>query len=381
MRIVLSSHSPTLNTGYGRVTRYLSEAIHRAGHELVVAGWGYDSAPHGMPFGLAPIDPFGDHGGQVQAGKLISEINPNVVLSIGDPWMHDQFPDMKEVNRRTWVGYVALDSDPIPGAWKDFIKCMDHPVVFSEWAKNLCDTFDLYPRYIPLGVDTINFRPRSSAGCRRSLGLDEEFIVGCVAKNQTRKNLPALIEAFSAFRTIRGEGKLLLHTPNYSTHGFDVPELLSSFGVSKYTVNTHTEFPAGCGDSMLAQIYNAMDVQVIPSTSEGFCLPVVEAGACHIPTFVTDFGPAPSLVADDFQKMKPAFHMIGTNNLRQAVVEPREILAKLLAVHKDKEMLRTLGHKQMMKARQYDFRDAQRQFANLLDDVTAASGEPRFHLV
>src|SRR5687768_9613749 len=90
MNVLLASHSPALTTGYGRVTRTLADAFHAAGLGVAVFGMGHeDGAPHGRPYPVLPCPP---EGPEDAIAQFVRREMPDVLLTIGDPWMFPLVP-------------------------------------------------------------------------------------------------------------------------------------------------------------------------------------------------------------------------------------------------------------------------------------------------
>ena len=83
------------------------------------------------------------------------------------------------------------------------------------------------------GVDTTVFAPRDKVAAKKLVGVEGAFVVGCVAVNQQRKNLPALIKAFAEFAANKDDAILYLHT---QVAGYwDIEELVRRLGVEPKT--------------------------------------------------------------------------------------------------------------------------------------------------
>ena len=170
------------------------------------------------------------------------------------------------------------------------------------------------------------------------LGIDQDaFVVGQVARNQERKQVPLTIGAFKAFNCMcaadegrsAGVARPLLPSLAYScpvcgdfeqdpgkagsmlylhmTMGDDsddgrgvswnIHELVRRFdlggrvlGTPGYTVRK------GVASRDLNAIYNLFDVHVITSKREGLCLPILEAMAAGIANVVTSYSACRELV-------------------------------------------------------------------------------------
>jgi len=140
---------------------------------------------------------------------------------------------------------------------------------------------------VPLGVDD-SFRPIEDVDLLRStrqryLGTDQPYIL-LVDKLSERRNIPLLLEAFAVLKKRHKiPHRLLLFGPNHLN--LPLERMASELGISDSVVQTdglvteHWE---------LVPIYNAADLYVLPSSYEGFSLPILEAMACGIPVLTTN---------------------------------------------------------------------------------------------
>jgi len=138
-----------------------------------------------------------------------------------------------------------------------------------------------------LGVDEA-FRPLDDPALlrrtrERYFGSDRPYVV-FVGGLSRRRNIPMLMEAFALLKKReRVPHGLLLCGPNRS--GVPLAELAESLGITDSLVQTDGVFAS---HEELVPIYNAADVYVMPSTSEGFSLTLVEAMACGTPVITVD---------------------------------------------------------------------------------------------
>lgn len=102
---------------------------------------------------------------------------------------------------------------------------------------------------------------------------------------QPRKNLTRLIEAWQLLLARRRDLELDLVLAGLPGWGHkDVFNAAESCGGKRGKVI----FPGTLSSEELAQLMKSAAVVVIPSLYEGFCLPMVEAMACGVPTIVSD---------------------------------------------------------------------------------------------
>lgn len=373
LKSLIVSHTPTATTGYGRVVRRLAHSLLKTGHRVAVMGAGYTGGPHELPYPLIPW-----HSSSAEEIRRCFGVGrPNVLLTIGDPWMFEQLPARLERGKCTWVAYFPVDGYPLPEEWKRWVRSVDVPVVFSRFTQELVtEATGKTPPLIYHGVDTKAFAPMDREAAKARANVAGRFVVGTVARNQQRKNLPALVKAFARFSADKPDAILYLHTQVIGD--YNMLELVRRFGVEDKTrVTEGLGTDRGIPDAMLATVYNAMDVFVLPTMAEGFGLPIIEAQACGTPALVTDFSACPELVPDPIQRLRVKETLVMRRNFEQAIVDVDDIVEKLNHFYHHRDELRELGTRCHAFVQQFDWSVACSQFVDLLASVTGVTaGRP-----
>jgi glycosyltransferase involved in cell wall biosynthesis len=378
-KIIYVSDSPTLPTGYGRVSKELTTAIHNAGHDITVLGWGFlQGMNNPFPFNIVPCDVRREQHGEDALAKLIRDKQPDIVMTLGDPWMTQWFPYMEERRAVAWISYFPIDGTPIPREWHDWIRNADVPVVFSKFAHDLvANVIGKSPVYIPHGVNTNTFKPLNNKKELRSkiLGRDDDlFVVGCVARNQPRKNLPALIKAFAKFAENKDDVALYLHTQIRDV-GWNIDELIDRYDLTYKSYSTNgMRALQGIPDEQLNEVYNIFDVFALPTMAEGFGLPILEAHSAGLPVLVTDFSACTDLVVDRQELIKVKDTLIMGRNIEQAIVDTDDIVHKLNIFYsdwkkKDGRKLKELGARGRQQALTLDWNEVNNEFLKLIGHV------------
>ena len=124
---------------------------------------------------------------------------------------------------------------------------------------------------------------------RKKLGLSEYCVVGNIGTFNKQKNHRRLISIFEEMIRIKPDAKLLLIGDG------ELKELIvsdiSQRGLSKYvTVMDYVDDPEN--------YLQAMDVMIIPSLHEGFCLSALEAQVSGLPVIVSEEIPEAAFVSD-----------------------------------------------------------------------------------
>lgn len=147
----------------------------------------------------------------------VENIKPDVIITLGDPWMTDHVGACKSRHRFVWLSYVPIDRDVISLPWREQMKKPDCLILYSKFGMEVVENQIPFrnPRLILHGVDKTVFKPWFPAGFDENTGHAElmrerkrftlgekfadKFIVGFVGRNQVRKDIPRMMRAFKAF--------------------------------------------------------------------------------------------------------------------------------------------------------------------------------------
>ena len=226
------------------------------------------------------------------------DFGPDYTFSLQDIWvLNDQ--DLQQVKR--WVAIVPIDHDPIPKVIIQKLKLAHRVVSYSKFGEKELKRVGINSTYIPHTVNTDIFKPEDKKMRKKAGGLPpDSFVIGMVAANKDnppRKSFQEVLEAFAVFLQKVPHAFLYLHTFPDFPGGFPIKAYAEFLGITNrvlypdpYVMNFNTT------KERMAMIYNTMDVLLLPSRSEGFGVPAIEAQACGVPVVVNDFVSMPELI-------------------------------------------------------------------------------------
>tara|TARA_Y100000004_G_scaffold33510_3_gene35573 strand:- start:32364 stop:33695 length:1332 start_codon:yes stop_codon:yes gene_type:complete len=342
LRILWGAEQPTRPTGYGVVTRNIVKRLAERGHEVFVMGWDYNGEDfkheEGWTMVHAGISGFGgertgphDHSPSF-LDLNIMRLQPDAYVSLIDPWFLGHAVHSTNMRDIPYFAYLPVDGYPISREWMDILKLVHTPVWMSEFGrqqfKEYVDMFKsegsadfalrdpVIDRYEGLetpmvyhGVDHQNFVPLSDEQkreARERLGIGRfDTVFLSVGRNQNRKQIPRLLEAFSMMLEKHPSPStvgLVLHCgdpqDSYGMGGWNLPFLIKMMGLAdNVTFSDPSQNPLhGLSSDDMALLYGMADVHVLATGGEGFGIPSAEAMSCGLPVILPDNSTGPELV-------------------------------------------------------------------------------------
>ncbi len=232
----------------------------------------------------------------------------------------------------------------------------NHIVAVSQaTANDLTNLLDVDPRKITvihLGVDPAMRRVEEAAKQSAAIeryGLRTPFVLA-VGTIEPRKNYARLIEAFSIARAKPGGPAQLVIAGRNGWLYDDVYAAVDQHGVSDAV-----RFLDYVSDDDLPTLYSLASVVAMPSLTEGFGIPVVEAMACGAPVVASAGGSLPEVVGGAGVLVPP----MDVSALAEAITQ-------VVSDVPLRERLVALGYE---RARQFNWDDAARQHVAVYHSV------------
>jgi len=336
IRVLAWIDSPICVTGFSTVARGILNNLAATGRYAIdiigindTGGW---KNPETYPYRIWPAriandEGIGDFHGRPRLVASIlgqdKEIKPpwDIIFTLNDPFILEEplgilnagtLPVIKktqsELTRLAKEGKVHKDSIfkiisywPIDSAikenWVDIITLPDKSVVYTEYGKRmvveankdkkeLCNLENL--RIIYHGIDFNIFKPISEKERQefrdRFKGRikKETFLIGVIARNQLRKDIPRTLQVFSEFIKRRPQSFLYLHMKESDAWG-SLREYARNWHNLEFGQNwgipLHFTAQFGVPSETLNKIYNASDCILSTTLGEGFGFYNLEAFA------------------------------------------------------------------------------------------------------
>jgi glycosyltransferase involved in cell wall biosynthesis len=323
MRILLMTDSPFIPSGQAKVGREIAIGLARRGHEVGYIGWFhrqdiFPNLPHNIQFWQTNNSQYGAD----VLDSVCQQFQPDVLLTIGDFWNLWWIADPNICRMRRyfqWCSYIPVDGEPMNGGLPPGIirtvEDIDIPVAYTEYAKAavLKSVTDQETRgrirTIYHGVDTNVYKPLSVVErhkLREQFGIRDKFLFLTVCRNQSRKNIPRLFQAWKKFSEMPEFKDRVLFWPHMNFNdpmGWRIDDIITEQKMENRSLMYYDQVAHGQSEmhlipeTELAKLYQIADAFVLIS-GEGFGLPTFEAMATRVPCILINHSASGELGAE-----------------------------------------------------------------------------------
>lgn len=441
-RILFVNEFHRLSSGYGTCGEAILSRLHKSGkyilNELAMYADPEDPNVQNSPWKVYPVLPAGFNRRQCDPKQLAEfQSHPmnefgmsafegaalgcqaTIVMSICD-WWYFEYQERSPFRRfYKWVIQPTCDAVPQAPHWISTYKNADKVLTYTDWATKTLQ--EEGGGLIPLvgsaspGVDLNTFRPiLDKKAHKKVFGFDpNSLIIGFQSRNQTRKLIPDLINAFASFvekapKDLSDRALLYLGT-THPDIGYDIPRLIKKCGVANkiffpylcqqcrlvlpqtfkdsvticpncnagmITPNTHMSLSR----EQLSHMYNLFDVYVQYANSEGLGCGGPEAAACGAPYFGVDY----SGMHDVVEKLSGTpikvlkFITERDTGCLRAVPDDDDLVQKLIKFLSLPESLRTKKGRETRQAavEYYDWDKVVDKWMNVFDSIPVPDQNP-----
>jgi glycosyltransferase involved in cell wall biosynthesis len=163
----------------------------------------------------------------------------------------------------------------------------------------------MHSTYIPHTVDTNVFKPMNKKmEMRKKYNVKTDgYLFGIVAANKDmppRKSFQESIDAFSEFHRKHPNSAVYFHVLIDNPGGFPIRQYWNylKLPAEKLFFLPPYDLMYRVGRTELNEIYNMFDCLLLPSRSEGFGVPAIEAQSVGVPVIVNRFSAMPELIKE-----------------------------------------------------------------------------------
>lgn len=244
----------------------------------------------------------------------------DLLITAKEPWCFSTLH--KEA--LNFVPMAIIDHSPVSASITSRLHTAFKVIAISRFGQNELRRNQIESVYIPHGVPTEVYCPLSEekrTACRKMFALDpDEFVVGIVTMNRSRKLIPRQILGYKRFLELNPDVKshLFLWCDVQPIRRYDEPSVgVSDVGVSLLPEimelgmgeaikwpdrkNVAEGIPEWDGENYvdgwdMVKLFNSFDVNMLCSGGEAAGLTYLEAAACGVPSICTDYAGAPEYV-------------------------------------------------------------------------------------
>jgi len=299
MRILWHSVAPYINSGYGTVTRYFMAGLLNRGFTGFVSAY-YGLQPGGIInwkglYVLPVVKTASDQLGFNSTVEHYKRFQCDLGIFHADFWV--SYPFAKKIPYS--LCYSPLDHERYPEKWLEVLRAYKWIATPSMHAHKELAKSGIKSTFVPHGVNLQSYHPLDKELSRKSFTLEKDkFIIGIIAANndeETRKGWDANFQAVKYFLEQNPDAEkdtiVFVHTDPENERGRNLLELAKQVGIEKWIIwnDRYTASLLTLPEQAMCKLYNCLDVFLLLSRREGFCIPALEAQACGIPCILNDF--------------------------------------------------------------------------------------------
>lgn len=293
MKVLIASDAVWHPTGYGTQLKYFMQKLVADGHEV----WNYcagafmagyvEYAPGITVIGAGGND---DRWGNHSWNDIADWVNPDVIIT----WL-----DCHGMLSYGWTAaptfmWAPIDTSPISKDERAILSRAVKLMVPSRWGQTVLEEHGFTAEYVPCAIDTDQFdisaegRKNWRAQMKPEIA-DDTFLIGMVGLNTgspDRKGYGYAFDIIKAFVDKHPDEDIraYIHTdPNGDGLSIPLLGLREAMGLEGVVAFNPPQLPWGRPIHYMSDMYNAFDVYLHTSITEGFGVPVVEAQACGTP--------------------------------------------------------------------------------------------------
>ena len=339
-------------SGFARELRDLILPLKKKGYEIRQVGLGFNGFPEDKEIKVYPgkFYKLESHWAREMLEYALSEFKPDIILTLGDYYMLPKIAFAMAYPRKgKWIHWGVLDGGPLGFGCKEPLKWVDYNLYHSVFAED--EIKKVLPEskgevFFP-ATDPKIFYEMDKKQLKKDFNCEKNFVITTLARNQTRKNLPALIKAMPKIKEAIPEAILLLGlthsttTPEGAKEGHEIEYIIDYYKVNDCVVMPREKNKDGSlSEKTIREIYNLGDIFCLPTMGEGFGMIFHESMACGVPVLATNCSAVPYTLNDLGYLIEPKVSFHHADGVSQAVVDSDDIADKIVDIYRNQDLLK-----------------------------------------
>lgn len=343
MKILIYSDYLNHVSGYARALRDLLPHISRE-NEIAHVALGFKGFPPPQIKGVSKVYPGESWGSKYWAIETldyaIRDFRPDIVLTVGDFFTMRKFAfPLTHPSGFKWVHWGTLDADPLDYKSREPLRWVDTVLYFSEFAKTEIEKThpDINGRVLYPPTNPEVFYPREDRrDMRKQYDIEGRPIILTCGRNQTRKNIPVLLDAVEILKKDKPDIILILASntnvakTSGGIAGYNYKTFISDRNLEANVLNPVTKSGQPVSDTLLNKMYNLADLQVHVSVAEGFGMPLAEGFAAKLPVLGVNHSAVTEVVGDRGELVEPSAYSYTAEGGKWYYVTPEDVAEKTL---------------------------------------------------
>jgi glycosyltransferase involved in cell wall biosynthesis len=304
LKIAWQSNGIQTSSGYSQQSADIRLKLHKA-------GW--------TPENLCFIDMFGLSGGILKddlgykhypnmnhvtgSDAMLwhgKHFNADIIITLQDVWTLNPV-DLQQVPR--FIPWTPVDYDTVPKGILGNLRFANRIIAMSRFGQKKLQENGFSSIYIPHHVDTKVFSPMNKQQQKINVKMNPNiFMFGMIAANKDllpRKSFGHVFQAFKMFHDRHPNSILYIHTDPDQPGGYPIRAHAEHLGLTQSIGFPDLyKWKFDIPKAGMNQIYGTFDCLLSPSSTEGFCIPVIEAQATGTPVIVNDYTSMPELIRE-----------------------------------------------------------------------------------
>ena len=384
------SDGPFSGTGFSEQMRHILFGLAQTGQFDIswqcLQHMGY---PYELPDSIFPDIPhkgtsvkvYGTYGDPFHFGadaflKNYRDINPEMVLFMGDPRNIMPYIGYKTKLGFPLIFYVTLDGLPIHPQWIDPLKYVNLLIAMTNWAAEEYYKVGFSPAWLHHGINSkwwkLDSNKLEKYSVRHKYGIKDDTVVFVNWDiPQHRKRTDALLRCWKDFHPEKKNAVLILYTDwNLERSlGWNVEDLIKQYGVPRKTILSPTElqgtpkfYDSAERPERLKDFACMGDIYPSTTSGEGFGMCGLEAMAMGIPVIITDYAASSevhkkgSILIPTYEGRTGRFRLDDRRRSVEAgIVDEAKFTAALQYLYENKEARLKLGEEALRWSRRFDF--------------------------